>query len=65
MIFHIAWTIALIVAFLAIFFWAWSNRRQKDFTEAARLPLEDDEFDVPAGIAAEAKAKNNKGNQYG
>ena len=35
-------TLALMVAFIAIWVWAWSSRRRKDFDEASRLPLDDD-----------------------
>ena len=42
MTFHIAWTIALLLVFLGIVAWAWSGRRDQDFSEAANLPLEDD-----------------------
>ena len=40
---HGLWTALLLAAFLAIVVWAWSARRRRDFEEAARLPLEDDE----------------------
>jgi len=36
-------TATLLVVFLAGWAWAWSPRRRKDFEEAARLPLEEDE----------------------
>jgi cytochrome c oxidase cbb3-type subunit 4 len=35
-------TLALLVAFVALVFWAWSRKRKADFDEAAKLPLEDD-----------------------
>lgn len=37
-------TVFMFVAFIAIFFWAWSARRKNDFDAAADLPLEQDEF---------------------
>jgi cytochrome c oxidase cbb3-type subunit 4 len=37
-------TVFMFLAFIGIVLWAWSNRRKKDFDEAAELPLEDDEF---------------------
>ena len=40
---HGVWTAALLAAFAAIVVWAWSGRRKRDFDEAARLPLEEDE----------------------
>lgn len=35
-------TATLFAAFIALWFWAWSSKRQQDFTAAARLPLEDE-----------------------
>ena len=40
---HIVWTVLLMTAFIGIVVWAWSQRRHKDFKEAAHLPLEEDE----------------------
>jgi cbb3-type cytochrome oxidase subunit 3 len=40
--FHGIWTGALIVLFLMLVAWAWSDARKPDFDEASRLPLEDD-----------------------
>ena len=40
---HGLWTAAMIAVFAAIVAWAWSGRRKRDFDEAARLPLEEDE----------------------
>ena len=34
-------TLVLMLAFLGVVVWAWSSRREKDFEEAARLPLDD------------------------
>ena len=53
--FHGLWTGALLVIFIGIVVWAWSGKRKRDFDEAARLPLEDD--DEP-GIAG-AQIKRN------
>ena len=47
--FHSLWTIAVLAIFIGIIFWAYSKRRQGDFTEAANLPLEDD---TPQPISA-------------
>jgi len=41
--FHSYWTVFLLLLFIAIVFWAWSGHRKKDFDEAARLPLDDEE----------------------
>jgi len=35
-------TVAALVAFLAIVWWAWSKNRKAEFDEAARLPFEQD-----------------------
>ena len=40
---HGVWTAALLAVFAAIVLWAWSGRRTRDFEEAARLPLEEDD----------------------
>jgi cytochrome c oxidase cbb3-type subunit 4 len=40
---HAWWTAALFVTFIGIVIWAYSSTRKKDFDEAARLPLDDDE----------------------
>ncbi len=34
-------TAVLLVMFTGLWAWAWSRRRQQDFTEAASLPLDD------------------------
>jgi cytochrome c oxidase cbb3-type subunit IV len=46
-IFHSFWTVALLILFIGIVLWAFSSRRKRGFDEAARLPLEEEEF-VPA-----------------
>ena len=46
---HGLWTAVLLVTFAAIVAWAWSGRRKRDFDEAARLPLEEDEPSPRAG----------------
>jgi cytochrome c oxidase cbb3-type subunit IV len=35
-------TAALFIAFMALVFWAYSNRRKADFDKLARMPLEED-----------------------
>lgn len=39
---HSIWTILVFVVFIGIVLWAYSSRRKKDFDEASRLPLEED-----------------------
>ncbi|HEU4485134.1 MAG TPA: cbb3-type cytochrome c oxidase subunit 3 [Povalibacter sp.] len=35
-------TAVLFIAFLALWFWAWSKHREPDFRSAAMLPLSDE-----------------------
>jgi cytochrome c oxidase cbb3-type subunit 4 len=37
------WTVVVLVVFLGVVAWAYSSKRQSEFDEAARLPLEDDD----------------------
>lgn len=39
--------IALIVAFLGMWAWAWSGKRKEVFHEASMLPLEEDNGQIP------------------
>ena len=43
--FHIAWTIALLVAFILIVAWVVNPKRKKRFDEAAELPFDEREGD--------------------
>ncbi|MCF8192312.1 MAG: hypothetical protein RIS59_351 [Pseudomonadota bacterium] len=36
-------TVLAFVSFLGIVWWAWSSRREASFSQAARIPLEDDD----------------------
>jgi cytochrome c oxidase cbb3-type subunit 4 len=38
-------TATLLLAFVALWIWAWSKNRRADFEAAARLPLIDDELE--------------------
>ncbi|MDJ0834678.1 MAG: cbb3-type cytochrome c oxidase subunit 3 [Gammaproteobacteria bacterium] len=40
---HSIWTVVVFVVFIGIVVWAYSSRRKKDFDEAARLALDDDQ----------------------
>lgn len=41
-----AWqTIALMVAFIGLWIWAWGKKRKKPFSDAANLPFADNEQD--------------------
>lgn len=46
---HEILTALLLVVFIGIVVWAWSKRRRRDFQEAARIPLEDNEHERRAG----------------
>ena len=39
---HIVWTLLLAVTFTAIVVWAWSGKQKKRFSDAARIPLDDE-----------------------
>lgn len=47
-------TVVAFVTFLAIILWAWSSRRKDTFSQAARIPMEDD--DLPRYPKAEHTA---------
>jgi len=40
--FHAIWTALLMILFILIFIKAWSRKRIQEYTEASRIPLEDD-----------------------
>lgn len=42
-LFQSIWTVVVMIVFLSIVWWAYSNKRQPEFEETARLPLEDDD----------------------
>ena len=44
--FHAWWTVVLLITFVGIVIWAFSGKRKKDFEEAARIPLEDDDSNL-------------------
>ena len=46
-------TLALLVLFVGLWWWAWSRKRHSDFEAAAQLPLDDDEY--PSGIGDKGK----------
>ena len=37
----------LIAAFVALCFWDWSKKRKADFERLSRLPLEEDDGEIP------------------
>jgi cytochrome c oxidase cbb3-type subunit IV len=40
---HSIWTVLVFIIFIGIVLWAFSGKRKKDFDEAARLALDDDD----------------------
>ncbi|HJP06572.1 MAG: cbb3-type cytochrome c oxidase subunit 3 [Proteobacteria bacterium] len=52
-LFHSVWTVLMFALFVGIVVWAWSRQRKGDFSEAAQIPLEDDEPEAGSGITAE------------
>ncbi|MBC8211292.1 MAG: cbb3-type cytochrome oxidase subunit 3 [Gammaproteobacteria bacterium] len=40
---HSIWTVVVFIVFIGIVLWAYSANRKKDFDEASRLALDDDE----------------------
>jgi len=42
------WTVLVLVIFIAIVIWAWSDRNKAAFDAAARIPLEDDGDNSPS-----------------
>jgi len=40
---HSIWTVVVFIVFIGIIVWAYSGRRKKDFDEAARLVLDEDD----------------------
>ena len=38
------WTVIVAILFTGITAWAWSSKNRERFEEAARIPLDDDEY---------------------
>ena len=58
-LFHSIWTVAVFVIFIGIILWAYSGSRKKDFDEAARLALDDDD-NSPSTAATNNKQKTEE-----
>ncbi|WP_346763761.1 cbb3-type cytochrome c oxidase subunit 3 [Wenzhouxiangella sp. XN24] len=54
---HVVWTVLMMTAFIGIVAWAWSSRRRKDFEEAARLPLEEEEQRGPESTPEDEESR--------
>lgn len=42
--------LVLIFAFLGLWIWAWSSKRKSAFSDASRLPLEEDNGEIPNNV---------------
>ena len=52
-------TAIMLLLFVAICIWTFSRKRDRDFEEAARLPLDtDDSIDTPPAAGDEQRSKN-------
>ena len=40
-------TVVMLLLFIGICIWAFSSRRRRDFDEAAQLPLQSDDGEIP------------------
>ena len=45
--YHGIMLIAMMIAFIGLWIWAWSRNRKKEFDEASLLPLEEDDGNIP------------------
>ena len=52
--------VALIVAFLGMWAWAWSGKRKEAFHDASMLPLEDDNGEIPQDAKLRDFAKKER-----
>jgi len=43
-------TVLAFVSFVGIVWWAWSSRREAVFSEAARIPMDDDDRPAVAAV---------------
>lgn len=41
-------TVLAFASFVGIVWWAWSSRREEAFSQAARMPMDDDDLPVAA-----------------
>lgn len=52
--------IALIIAFLGMWAWAWSSKRKRVFHDASMLPLEEDNGQIPRNHRPEGQDKQER-----
>ena len=46
-VFQSAMLIVLMVSFIGLWVWAWSHKRKATFDKASKLPLEEDNGEIP------------------
>jgi len=49
--------LVLIFAFLGLWKWAWSGKRKAAFSEASKLPLEEDNGEIPNSVDPNDKTR--------
>jgi cytochrome c oxidase cbb3-type subunit 4 len=52
--------IALIIAFLGMWAWAWSGKRKRVFHDASMLPLEEDNGQIPGDDGQDGKDRQDR-----
>jgi len=52
--------VALIIAFLGMWAWAWSSKRKQVFRDASMLPLEEDNGHIPQGNGKSGTTANTR-----
>lgn len=57
---HSIWTVVVFVVFIGIVLWAFNGARKKDFDEAARLALDDDDISPSSSHPASNKQKTEE-----
>jgi len=60
--FHSFWTVLTVVAFILLVVWAWSGRQERNFNEAAQIPLRDSPA-VTTDTSADAAAVKENGHE--
>lgn len=59
---HSIWTVIVFIIFIGIVLWAYSDKRKKDFDEAANLALDDD--DNPRSVRHDKDDEKNGSSQH-
>ncbi|HEC30323.1 MAG TPA: cbb3-type cytochrome c oxidase subunit 3 [Gammaproteobacteria bacterium] len=56
--FHSLYTVVMLVVFIGICLWAWSNKRKPFFNEAANLPFADEDTSTKSALKLQEKKDN-------